>query len=108
VYFLGKGIHKMAKQTALAVSSRELTGNATKRLRAQGILPATIFGQGRKSQAVQVSSSDFERLRNGHHTSGVIALTIVGAQQPQMTLVRHVQRDPVTEKICISTFCTST
>ena len=97
--FLGKGISKMAKQTALAVSPRELTGKATKRLRAKGILPANIFGQGTKPQAIQVSSPDFERLRNGHHTSGVIALNIVGTQQPQMTLVRHVQRDPVTEKI---------
>jgi len=89
----------MAKQTALAVSPRELTGKATKRLRAQGILPATIFGQGTPSQTIQVSARDFEQLRTGHHTSGVIVLNIAGTQQPQMTLVRHVQRDPVTEKI---------
>ena len=97
--FLGKGISKMAKQIALAVSPRELTGKAAKQLRAQGILPANIFGQGTKPQAIQVSSSDFERLRNAHHTSGVIALTIAGTQQPQMALVRHVQRNAVTEKI---------
>ena len=89
----------MAKQTALAVSPREVTGKATKRLRAQGILPANIFGQGTKPQTIQVSSPDFERLRAGHHTSGVIALTITGTQQPQMALVRHVQRHPITDKI---------
>jgi len=89
----------MAKQTELAVSPREVSGKASRRLRAQGMLPANIFGQGTKPQMIQVSSPDFERLRSGHHTSGVIALTIAGTQLPQMALVRHVQRNPITEKI---------
>jgi large subunit ribosomal protein L25 len=63
------------------------------------MLPANIFGQGIKPQTIQVSSPDFERLRMGRHTSGVIALNIAGTQQPQMALVRHVQRDPVTDKL---------
>lgn len=98
--FLGKGILKnIAKQTALAVSPREVTGKATRRLRAQGILPANIFGQGTKPQAIQLSSPDFERLRDGHATSGVIALNIAGISLPQMTLVRHIQRNPLNGKI---------
>jgi large subunit ribosomal protein L25 len=89
----------MAKQTTLAASPREVTGKATKRLRAQGILPATLCGQSTKPQTIQVASPDFERLRAGHHTSGVIALNIAGTPQPQMALVRHVQRHPITDTI---------
>ena len=89
----------MTKQMALAVSPREITGKATRQLRAHGILPANIFGRGTKSQTIQVISLDFEKLRIGRHTSGVIVLNIAGTLQPQMVLVRHVQRNPITDKI---------
>ncbi|HET8843470.1 MAG TPA: 50S ribosomal protein L25 [Ktedonobacteraceae bacterium] len=89
----------MAKHTELAVSPREVTGKATRQLRATGLLPANIFGQGTKSQTIQLSTLDFDRLRNGHHTSVVIVLRIEGTLLPQMALVRHVQRHPITEKV---------
>lgn len=89
----------MAKQTTLSASPREITGKATRRLRTQGILPANIFGRDTKSQTIQVTSLDFERLRVGRHTSGVIVLNIAGTPQPQMVLVRHIQRNPITDKI---------
>src|SRR5882724_5942889 len=89
----------MIKQITLAVSPREVTGKATKQLRAKGILPATLFGQGLETQTIQVSSQEFERLRARHHTSRVLALTIIGTPLPQMALVRHVQRHPLTDTI---------
>jgi large subunit ribosomal protein L25 len=89
----------MAKQTELAASLRKVTGKATKQLRAQGILPATLFGQGAEPQSIQVTALDFERLRLGRHTSGVVMLKIADTQQVQTTFVRHVQHHPLSGKI---------
>ena len=95
----GKDNCEMAKQTELAVSPREITGKATKRLRARGIIPANIFGHGAEPQAIQLTSVDFEGLLREHKTSSVVALKIAGTQQSQTALVRHVQRGPVSGKI---------
>lgn len=84
----------MAKPTELAVSPREVTGKATKRLRHAGIIPANIFGRGDPPQAVQLEALAFEGLRRGHHAAGVIALRLPDSKKTQTALIRHVQRDP--------------
>lgn len=89
----------MAKQVELAVSPREITGKATKRLRREGVIPANIFGHGEESQAVQLQNLDFENLRRGHHATGVIALKLAGGQRAQTALIRHVQRHPTNGKV---------
>ncbi len=89
----------MAKQVELAVSPREITGKATKRLRNDGVIPANIYGHGEQPQAVQLSSLDFESLRRGHHTKAMLALKLPGAKKAQTVLMRHVQRDAVTGRV---------
>lgn len=89
----------MVKQVELAVSPREVTGKATRRLRREGIIPANIFGHGEASQAVQLRDLDFERLRKGHRATGVISLKVAGAKRAQTTLIRRVQRHPINGKI---------
>lgn len=89
----------MAKQAELTISSREVTGKATKRLRSAGIIPANISGRGEASQAVQVEGRAFEELRRTHSTTGIISLRTSGARRGQTTLIRHVQRDPITTRI---------
>lgn len=89
----------MAKQVELAVSPREITGKATKRLRKAGVIPANIFGHGETPQAVQLTMLDFDSLRRGHHATGVISLRIAGAKKTQTALIRRVQREPRTGKV---------
>lgn len=84
----------MAKPTELAVSPREITGKATKRLRRAGIIPANIFGRGEPSQMVQLDALAFEGLRRTHHATGIIALQLPGSKRTQTALIRHVQHDP--------------
>lgn len=88
----------MAQQTELAVSPRDLTGKAAKRLRNAGIIPANIFGHKEPSQAVQLEALAFEALRRAHRATGIIALRLPG-EGVQTALVRHVQRDPRSNKI---------
>jgi large subunit ribosomal protein L25 len=89
----------MAKQAELAVSPREVTGKATKKLRRAGVIPANIFGHGEPSQAVQLNAQDFDGLRRGHHATGVISLKISGGKRAQTALIRRVQRDPLNGRI---------
>ncbi len=89
----------MAKRVELAVSPRDITGKATKRLRREGVIPANIFGHGEAPQAVQVNSMDFEGLRRGHHATGVVSLKLAGSSKAQTVLVRRVQRNPINSKI---------
>ncbi len=79
----------------LAISPREVTGKATKRLRSAGIIPANIYGHGETSQAVQLTVLDFEHLRREHHATGVIALKLASAKKTETVLIRRVQRDPL-------------
>lgn len=89
----------MAKPTELAVSPREATGKAAKRLRKMGLIPANIFGHGAGPQAVQLDASAFEELRRSKHTTGMIALKVSGAKRAETALIRRVQRDPINGKI---------
>lgn len=89
----------MANPTELAVSLREITGKATKRLRKAGIIPANIFGRGEAPQAIQLDALTFDGLRRKHQATGVIALQLADSSKPQTALIRHVQRDPRSGKI---------
>ncbi len=89
----------MAKQAELAISPREVTGKATKRLRKAGVIPANIFGRGEASQSVQVEKTAFDELRRQHNATGVIALKLAGAKKGETALIRHVQHDPRTGKV---------
>jgi large subunit ribosomal protein L25 len=89
----------MAKQTELAISPRVVTGKATKQLRKVGIIPANIFGHGEESQTVQVEEGAFSLLQRNHQTTSVITLKLPDEKKGQTALVRHVQRDPRSEKI---------
>jgi large subunit ribosomal protein L25 len=95
----GKDELSMAKQVELAVSPREITGKATKRLRHEGVIPANIFGHGETPQAVQLTVPDFEGLRRAHQATGVISLKVAGAKKAQTALIRRVQRHPINGSI---------
>jgi len=89
----------MAQTVELAVSSRPLTGKAIKRLRRAGLIPANISGHGEPPQAIQLEAQAFEHLRQSHHATGMIALHLDGARHVQTALIRHVQRDPLSDRV---------
>ena len=86
-------------ETVLQISPRAVKGKATKRLRKAGIIPANIYGHKEASQAVQVEALAFEALRRAHRTKNVLSLRTPGSKGGQTALIRHVQRDPRSDKI---------
>ena len=89
----------MPQTTELLISPRQIRGKATKRLRKAGIIPANIFGHKEESQAVQLEATAFEALRRAHRLTSILSLRMDGSRRVQTALVRHVQRDPRTDKI---------
>jgi large subunit ribosomal protein L25 len=77
----------------LNATKREVLGKASRRLRHQGRLPAVVYGQGHKPQALEVDGHEFDRIlvRAGH--TQLIDL-VVGSGRPHKVLIKEVQRSP--------------
>ena len=87
----------MAKQVKLKAEPRtEIGRSAARRLKLRGIVPAVVYGGKEKSQPLQVSSRDINRMLS--HASGeniVVELEIAGQKAPRTALLQEVQHSPV-------------
>src|SRR5947207_14868785 len=87
----------MAKQVKLKAEPRSDTGrSAARRLKARGIVPAVVYGGKEKSQPLQVSSRDINRMLS--HASGeniLVELEIAGGKGTKTALLQEVQHSPV-------------
>lgn len=84
----------MQKHT-LKVEKRELEGKKVKNLRKQGLIPANVYGKDIKSESLQVNLKDFEQTYQKAKETGIVELDL-GSGEPKTTLIRNVQKDPVT------------
>jgi large subunit ribosomal protein L25 len=87
------------KRLQLNVKKREITGKKVNNLRKEGIVPANIFGKKTKSQSIQVVFSDFKPVYKQAGETAIVDLVIGKAKTPHHSLIRHIQFDPVTDKI---------
>jgi large subunit ribosomal protein L25 len=87
----------MAKQVKLKAEPRTAIGrSAARRLKAQGVVPAVVYGGKEKSQPLQVSARDINRMLS--HASGeniLVELEIAGQKAPRTALLQEVQHSPV-------------
>ncbi|MEC4683179.1 MAG: 50S ribosomal protein L25 [Nitrospirota bacterium] len=90
------------EHSRLKVSVRENTGKGVARtLRRSGNIPAVVYGAG-KSTSLSASLKDVEKSLHTHAgRNGLFDLEIVDGQSVRtaLTLVRGIQRDPITGKI---------
>ncbi len=93
----------MAKQLKLTAQTRTQEGrNAVKKIKAEGFVPAVIYGNKEKALNLQVSYSDLNRLLT--HATGehfLVDLEIAdGAQKSnRLALIQEVQHHAVTRKV---------
>lgn len=83
------------KKYSLKAESRSAVGHKTKRLRIQGILPATIYGKKVKSTSVQVKTDEFNKVYKEAGETGVVELSLDKETRPM--LIHNVQADPVSD-----------
>lgn len=84
---------------SLNIASREKTGRGVaRRLRADGMIPASLYGQG-KARSISVSAVDFRTVnREIGGGAAVIQLTDEDGETA-LSLVQDIQRDPVKNTI---------
>lgn len=87
----------MAKQVKLSVSRRTATGrSAVRKIKAQGAVPAVIYGGKNAPEPLQVERRAISNLLN--HASGeniLVELEIDGESNNRIALVQEVQHSPV-------------
>ncbi len=87
----------MAKQVKLSATRRTGTGrSAVRKIKAQGAIPAVIYGGKTKSEPLQVSRRDISLLLS--HASGeniLVELEIDGEKAGRLALMQEVQHAPL-------------
>lgn len=84
----------------LKASARQGTGKSvTRKLRAQGSLPATLYGVGSEAQSLTVPADDFELLYRAREGGNFVLNLSVDGAAPILSIVRDRQRHPVTNRV---------
>ena len=81
----------------LAARPRTVTGKAVRHLRAEGQLPAVVYGHGVASESVQIDSKAFEDLSRHTSRNTLVDLTVDG-DRARPVLIHQVQHHPVTRR----------
>ena len=81
----------------LAAEAREITGKAVKRLRAEGRLPAVVYGHGVESSNLTLDTRAFDQLRRHLGQNALVDLKVDG-QKANPVLIHDVQVHPVNRR----------
>lgn len=81
----------------LKAEKRKIEGRKVKTLREGGLVPANIFGKKIKSESVQISLKDFEKIYKDVGTTGIVELSVGTEKHP--VLVHDVQVNPKTDDV---------
>ena len=93
-----KGQHKVE----ITAESREIVGRRVKHIRAQGILPAVLYGKGQDALNLQVSSKDFEKAFKQAGESTLVYLNVGKDTYP--TIIKDVAHNSLTGDILHADF----
>ena len=82
-------------------SKEELKNNASRRLRAGGFIPATIYGQAEEPQSIKIDSRQLKEILKGKSTASLIIemmMSIGGKNKKEITIIKDVQKNPFTHE----------
>lgn len=86
----------------LAARPREVVGKqATKQVRRDGFIPATVYGHGMKALSLVIGIKDFQKALNTKAGENVVIdLQVDGVKLKESTcLIKEIQHNPVTDEI---------
>lgn len=92
----------VTQEEKLSVKQRECIGKKLSKLRKEGWLPAVIYGNDKKSMAIQINSHEFDLLYRKAGGNTVITIEIEksdGNKEKRKVLAYVVDKDPVSDKI---------
>ena len=82
-------------------SKEELKNNSSRRLRAGGFIPATIYGQAEEPQSIKIDSRQLKEILKGKSTASLIiemTMSIGGKNKKEITIIKDVQKNPFTHE----------
>ena len=91
--------------TALKVDKRskeELKKNASRRLRAEGFIPAVVYGLAQEPLEIKINSKEFKDTIKGKSLSNLILdihVKVDGKDKEEITLIKDMQKDPINADI---------
>lgn len=81
----------------IEVSKRDIVGKKVKNLRLEGKTPASIYGRGIDSVAIQADTKQLKQVLFKAGGTDLVSVKIKGDKNPVKVLIREVQREPVTD-----------
>ncbi len=93
----------MTETISLDAQVRDVVGKQVKRLRQQGLLPATVYGKDFGPLSLQVDEKTFSHIYRNAGKTTLLNLKIAG-QKPQKALIYDVQCHPVKRDIIHADF----
>ena len=82
-------------------SKEELKNNSSRRLRAGGFIPATIYGQAEEPQSIKIDSIQLKEILKGKSTASLIiemTMSIGGKNKKEITIIKDSQKNPFTHE----------
>lgn len=88
-------------EMTIEVHERESVGSGgSRRLRAQELIPAVLYGGGRETRSIQVDRKSFlDLLKSGSAESKIFLLKQAGTGKERHAMIRDLQIDPVSRKV---------
>src|SRR5262249_25218287 len=91
---VGVGIMSLDTNISLDAKPRSERGkNASRRLRARGLVPVTVYGGGKESASTSIVKREFAELLRAHGRNVIFTLNVDGAATP--VKIADMQLDPV-------------
>jgi large subunit ribosomal protein L25 len=88
-----------SQRLSLAATVRTLTGKKVKDLRAQGFVPAHVFGKDVTGAILTLPEREFSKVYKEAGETGLVDLKIEGEATPRPVLVVQVDRHPLSDAI---------
>ena len=86
---------QQTEQVELTAEKRAVLGKQVKQLRRQGWVPGVMYGHGFSPLALKFEERTLRQVLSKVGGSQLLSVKIKGIKQPEIALIRDVQRDPI-------------
>jgi large subunit ribosomal protein L25 len=88
-------MNQQSEQVTLTAERRTILGKHVKQLRRQGWVPGIMYGHGFEAIPLQFEDRSLSKLLSHVSGSQLVSVQVADQKEPEMALVRDVQRDPI-------------
>ena len=84
---------------SLQAKIRESFGKKTRHIKADGLVPAVVYGPGEKNFSIEVSEKEFKKVLHQAGESSLVELNIEGQKDKKPVLIHEIQKDAVSDQV---------